>query len=718
MDKLVKKILLLCAAALLLSGSFIYGKQNKIVISSDKTNNLYTIIQNSNLDHSWYDSPKKALQNLRDGDVLLILANNYPEERTKIDEEFYRIIKEKRIRTFIEYPSYIPNFGFETVKTATKERVVINTHFFKSELDSLSILGLNGLHYISGETKIESPYIVAAKVAGFDKAIYGLPEKTDPLLFKLPDTHILVSTTCFSNFVSGRYAPQQKWSIIWKRILEYLFSGKEIKDLKWDPEVKVTYRKDEKLPRNYQRKSIKNGIEWYANAKMLIADSFADSLQNLINSGIEGIEWNENIPLGDGSNGSMECVFSEIDKNGSQPLGIIVRGDCVSETAMAYALSGTVLKNKELLNISYNLLDFYLFNSVATKNEYGNPLHPAYGLIPWGISNHNWYKASYGDDNARFLLASIVTSEILKTKRWNDKLMRSLLSLLRTTGQNGFRGSRIDLNHFEENGWEYYNERDIINLSPHFEAYLWACFIWAYNQTGDELFLEKAEKGIGIMMENYPHKLIWTNGLAQEKARMLLPLSWLVRVRNTPENRKMLLKVVNDVLSLQDKSGAIREELGSIEMGKYPPPQSNEAYGTNEASLIAKNGDPVSDLLYTTNFAFLGLHEASYALDDPKVKKAVNSLAEFLCRIQVKSDKHPELHGGWMRAFDFEKFEHWGSNADAGWGAWAIESGWTQGWITSILSLRELNTSIWDLTERSEIEANFLPLKKEMLKLK
>src|SRR5690606_2667004 len=118
-----------------------------------------------------------------------------------------------------------------------------------------------------------------------------------------------------------------------------------------------------------------------------------------------------------------------------------------------------------------------------------------------------------------------------------------------------------------------------------------------------------AEKGIGIMMENYPHKLIWTNGLAQEKARMLLPLSWLVRVRNTPENRKVLLKVVNDVLSLQDKSGAIREELGSIEMGKYPPPQSNEAYGTNEASLIAKNGDPVSDLLYTTNFAFLGLHE-------------------------------------------------------------------------------------------------------------
>ena len=150
-------------------------------------------------------------------------------------------------------------------------------------------------------------------------------------------------------------------------------------------------------------------------------------------------------------------------------------------------------------------------------------------------------------------------------------------------------------------------------------------------------------------------------------------------------------------------------------MGKYPPPQSNEAYGTNEASLIAQNGDPVADLLYTTNFAFLGLHEASYALKDPHIKKAADQLAEFLCRIQVKSERHPELHGGWMRAFDFEKFEHWGSNADAGWGAWAIESGWTQGWIVSILSLREMNTSVWDLTTKQNIKAVYPQLQQEMI---
>ena len=55
----------------------------------------------------------------------------------------------------------------------------------------------------------------------------------------------------------------------------------------------------------------------------------------------------------------------------------------------------------------------------------------------------------------------------------------------------------------------------------------------------------------------------------------------------------------------QDACGAIREALGDLSMGSYPPPRSNRDYGEHEASLISANGDPVSELLYTCNFAFL-----------------------------------------------------------------------------------------------------------------
>ena len=36
------------------------------------------------------------------------------------------------------------------------------------------------------------------------------------------------------------------------------------------------------------------------------------------------------------------------------------------------------------------------------------------------------------------------------------------------------------------------------------------------------------------------------------------------------------------------------------------------------------------------------------------------------------------------------------SNGDAGWGAWSIESGWTQAWLVSVLALRERGSSLWD----------------------
>ena len=55
------------------------------------------------------------------------------------------------------------------------------------------------------------------------------------------------------------------------------------------------------------------------------------------------------------------------------------------------------------------------------------------------------------------------------------------------------------------------------------------------------------------------------------------------------------------------------------------------------------------------------------------------------------------MDGAFFRAFDYSKWEAWASDADIGWGAWSVESGWTQSWITTVLGLRLLNTTLWDL---------------------
>ena len=199
-----------------------------------------------------------------------------------------------------------------------------------------------------------------------------------------------------------------------------------------------------------------------------------------------------------------------------------------------------------------------------------------------------------------------------------------------------------------------------------------------------------------------------------ERARMLLPLAWLLRMEDTPEHRGWLNQIANDLLSFQDETGAIREEIGSAGHGKYAPPKSNAAYGTNEAPLIQENGDPIADMLYTSNFAFFSLTEAAAVTGDEKLKMAVRKLAEFMVRIQVRSEVHPELDGAWYRAFDYNRWEYWASIADAGWGVWSTETGWTQGWIVTTLIMQELNTSIWDFTADCKIADPFEMYGKKM----
>lgn len=226
-----------------------------------------------------------------------------------------------------------------------------------------------------------------------------------------------------------------------------------------------------------------------------------------------------------------------------------------------------------------------------------------------------------------------------------------------------------------------------------------------------------AEIGTGVLVlaDGYPDKWRWTNGIQQERVRMLLALAWLVRVEDTPEHRGRLHRIAKDLLAHQAASGAIPERLGDLDMGRFRPPQSNKSYGCGEASLIQENGDPVVDLLYTCNFALIALHEAAAATDDPELTRAADRLADFIVRIQVSSKAHPEFDGVWYRAFDFKRWEYWASNSDVGWGSWCTETGWTQGWIVATLALRRMNKSLWDLTAESKIADHFDKYQKMML---
>jgi hypothetical protein len=172
-------------------------------------------------------------------------------------------------------------------------------------------------------------------------------------------------------------------------------------------------------------------------------------------------------------------------------------------------------------------------------------------------------------------------------------------------------------------------------------------------------------------------------------------------------------KVAGDLLADQQSSGAIHERLGAVHGGHYRVPMRNEDYGTAETPLLQTNGDPVTDQLYTTGFALLGLHEAVGATGDADLKLAEDKLAEFLCRIQTRS-KISYLQGTWFRAFDDRRWEAWASSADIGWGAWCVESGWGQAWIAGVLGLREQRTTVWQFTSGSRVRDYFEKAKAQL----
>ena len=695
----------------------------ELILVSSQPSDLIPVLAASGVRVHTCSDVREAVERSGERGGVLVPAEGYPAVRTAIDASVYETAARRGIRLYVEYPRAVPDLTLGEASESDRQRIVVSSCAFAPRPQPLRILSMHRSHVIA--CTHPHPHLVRATVAGFETAVYGLPERTDPVLFEHGES-LLVATTNLSGFVTGRYAPVDDWALIWGWIIGWVSGGHARPELRVAPAVAPSYAAEEPLPDDAETAAFGRGTAWYRSANVLIPSSRADEarrrLENLPDGTGPGPD--RNWPAGDGSCGMIEGASSTIYPDGSQAWRYHLRSDCMGEASMALAAAAAAAGTaagaagtagdasaagaavsegaQEARRIAMNLNDFIYTTSVLSGGPRSDPASPSYGLIAW-TTLPPADGVYYGDDNARTMLATMTASALLGTRRWDGALMRCLLANLRTAGPLGFRGGRLEEPDLQRLGWRHYHDLERVHYAPHYESWLWACYLAAYRHTGYELFLQRATTAIRMTMEAYPDQWRWTNGIQQERARMLLPLAWLVRADDRPPHREWLRFMAGELLRHQDASGAIAEELGSAGHGSYGPPRSNEEYGTAEAPLIQENGDPLCDLLYTTNFALVGLHEAAAATGEARYQDAEDRLVEFLCRIQIRSATHPELDGGWFRAFDFGRWDYWASNADSGWGAWSIESGWTQGWITAVLGLRRLGTSLWDLHGSSTI---------------
>lgn len=676
----------------------------EISMVSTKENDLFHVLTNDKqfLIHR-FDEVEEGIRQTAEGGVLLILADKYPSQPIGIQKEAWNSINKRKLKVYVEYPSFVP--GLEIAKTkirTTIERAVINSKSLTTGtgLKYYQILGINDGFLMP--INVENPLVVVAKVAGLDQAVYGLEEtESHPLLFEHQGA--LVATSKLSGFATGRYGPNKAWQSLWQYILTKLIGEKITGFDKWPSYVVPSYTKEEVLPADALTTSVKKGVEWFWKGHFFVHPVWFDRYKTYEGEGKTpfGPPLDQDASNGDGSMGILEGHASHIYYNGTQKYRYWVRADVQGEAAFALASAANYLKDSSKNGYAERLLDYTYSHSNLRSGVRDQVIDPNYGLVGWAVTHPHIY---YTDDNARLILGTLGAAAFMGVDRWNNFLVENILANFRTSGKEGFRGAFLEEKQLSEKGWKYFFDRDLVNPHPHHESWMWACYLWLYRQTGYQPLLAKAKLAIKKTMEAYPVGWKWTNGIQQERARMILPLAWLVQVEDTPEHRKWLDKMVEELLNDQVNCGAIAEAIGGKGKGRYGPPRSNAAYGETEAPLIFANGEPISDMLYTCNFAYFALHEAAEATGNIRYRNAVDKLGDFLVRIQVRSERYPDLDGAWLRGFDFDKWEYWGSNADSGWGVWGTLTGWTQSWIIATHVLREEKTSLWELTSSLDVK--------------
>ena len=186
--------------------------------------------------------------------------------------------------------------------------------------------------------------------------------------------------------------------------------------------------------------------------------------------------------------------------------------------------------------------------------------------------------------------------------------------------------------------------------------------------SGKRQYTEVAQKGLERMMELYP-ETAREQSETEEMCRLILPLAVLYQSTGEEKHRQMLYRVAEDLQKVRHPFGGYREwDTG------YRAAFSRES--REECSVLTENGDPVADLLYSSNWLPMGFAFAYEATGDRWFHELWKDSVIFCLKTQMFSDR-THLDGAWCRAFDMDLKEAYAAPHDVGWAAYACETGWT-----------------------------------------
>ena len=442
------------------------------------------------------------------------------------------------------------------------------------------------------------------------------------------DESTLVCGLRLCNFRRARLSPVGWWERLLTEILRHL-AGEKIEVFFKAPVC--TFAKGSRVTEYADvQTAVARGLAWFENAGMLV------------HGGADGVR-----------EGLSHHILAQ---NGSQLRADLIRNDCTGETAGAFMMDA-ILRGSEKSREIFEAATDFCFDRLQVKEG------PHKGMLRW--SEMAW-ETCYQDDVARVLLPSLLKANYAGGTAHYDDILDALWYLVKTTGPDGLRKSRTDIISMKPEMWEKLAS-DQWAPTAHHNAYYAAALLLAYRADGPETFLEVGEKCLSSIMAVYPWTVRETSE-TEENCRLILPLAVLYQVTGKEEHKAWLYRVTEELQKVHHESGGYREWDTD-----YRANCSRKENG--ECALLAENGDPVADLLYSVNWLPLGFAYAYMVTGDEMFRALWQDVAGFMVSCQIHSED-PTLDGAWARAFDLERWEINGVPHDVGWAPCCVESGW------------------------------------------
>lgn len=378
--------------------------------------------------------------------------------------------------------------------------------------------------------------------------------------------------------------------------------------------------------------------------------------------------WLSEFLVSSGKKGIKEGLSHNILPTGEQLPANNIRTDCSGEAAGAFLFSG----KPEYVGYAKNLFSFCFDKMMIRGGDFD-------GMLRW--TEQAW-EVCYQDDAARAMLPALLAAHFGITREYLPDCERALSFLERSTAKDGLRRARTDnLDFIRENkSISSLADEEKGYASAHYNSWYSAALLLCALETGNKSFRETGIKGLETLMALYPDT-VREHSETSELCRLIFPLALLCETTGEKRHFEMLSRVADDLMKYRHKSG------GYAEWDTGYKAVCSKAVGS-ECSLLADNGDPVCDLLYSINWLPLGFSYAGYVTGDIRYSELFDGIADFFASAQTVSDDR-RLDGSWGRGFDMEKRENYGIPHDVGWGPCAVESGWTVAEITMGLEIGE-----------------------------